>query len=383
MSDERELYIGIMTGTSLDGVDCVVTAFADKPKELVFHNKPIPTEIRNELLSLAGGHKVDIERLARMHFVLAQLYADAVKGCLLKAELEPSGIRAIGLHGQTIRHLPKKILFHTDFAPVGATFQLGSGSALAALVGIDVVHDFRSGDIALGGEGAPLMPMFDARFLQSNENDRVVLNIGGIANITCLPKKGEGIVAFDTGPGNMLMDAIAERFFNVSYDEGGALASQGSVNEPLIARLLEHHYFSAPPPKSTGRELFGDEFFGQFVEEVESGKLSPDDSLCTATELTARTITDAIRSLHIDLHTLEVIVSGGGVRNYFLMDRLSALISPATVRDSDAYGISSRSKEALAFAYFAKAFLDDDHIHLPETTGATRKILLGSLSKGT
>jgi len=382
MSTPSDLYVGIMTGTSLDGVDCVLAAFDERPNSIAFYTHPIPTEIRDELLAFATEEKVSLERLARMHFVLAQLYAIAVKGLLKEAMIDPSSIKAIGLHGQTIRHLPKKIFFHADFPPMGATFQLGSGSALAALTGIDVVHDFRAADVALGGEGAPLVPIFDVRFLQSVQKDRIALNIGGIANITYLPKGGKGVMAFDTGPGNMLIDAIANRFFDMSYDKDGALASQGDVDQVLLTKLLEHHYFSAPPPKSTGRELFGEDFFTYFVEAIGSGSLQAGDALRTATELTARSIADSIRSVHPQVETLEIMVSGGGARNLFLCRRLRELLPQASIDESDRYGISSRSKEALAFAYFAKAYVDNDHIHLPQTTGASRQIILGSLSKG-
>jgi anhydro-N-acetylmuramic acid kinase len=382
MSAVSDLYIGIMTGTSLDGVDCVLAAFDEKPTSIAFYTHPIPTEIRDELLAFATEEKVALERLVRMHFVLAQLYAIAVKELLKEALIDPSSVQAIGLHGQTIRHLPKKIFFHADFPPIGATLQLGSGAALAALTGIDVVHDFRAADVALGGEGAPLVPMFDVRFLQSDQKDRIALNIGGIANITYLPKWKKGMMAFDTGPGNMIIDAIASRFFDMSYDKDGALASQGKVDEVLLSTLLEHHYFSAPPPKSTGRELFGEDFFRYFVEAIESESLQAADALCTATELTARSIADSIRSVHPQIETLEIIVSGGGAQNVFLRQRLSELLPQAKIDESDTYGIASRSKEALAFAYFAKAYVDSDLIHLPQTTGAARQIVLGSLSKG-
>lgn len=383
MSAIGDLYIGIMTGTSLDGIDCVIAAFDKEPIIVGSHSYAIPTEIREELLSFATELKVDLERLVRMHFVLAQLYSLAVSECLAKATIGPETVRAIGVHGQTIRHLPKKVFFHADLPPVGATFQLGSGPALAALTRIDVVSDFRSADIALGGEGAPLVPMFDARFLQSKEKDRITLNIGGIANITYLPRWEQGILAFDTGPGNMILDVLADRYFNVSYDKDGALASQGEIDEALLSRLLEHHYFSAPPPKSTGRELFGKEFLSAFVDAVESGKLPEADALRTATELTARSIADGIRSTHPQIETLEIIANGGGARNHFLMQRLSDLLPQAQIVTSDTYGIPAELKESLAFAYFAKACLDRDHIHLAQTTGASRQIILGSVSRGT
>ena len=252
-----ELYIGIMTGTSMDAIDVVIARFEEFPQVISESSSPINSDLRKILLDLATKTEINIDLFVRTHFVLAGEYAKAVAKALEKANLTSNDIRAIGLHGQTIRHLPKPEAIAESLNSAGATFQLGSGAALAALTGIDVVSDFRSGDIALGGEGAPLVPMFDEHFLRSNECNRVALNIGGIANLTFLPSaSGENIVAFDTGPGNMIIDDLMKELLNKLYDEGGSIGRNGKIDEEELAELLKNEYFKRLPPKSTGRELF-------------------------------------------------------------------------------------------------------------------------------
>lgn len=374
-----ELYIGIMTGTSIDGIDTVIADLAGFPKVVRHHESLIPHALRELLMKLATERLVDIDELVRTHFLLAEVYTSSVNEALTQAKIHRDDIRAIGLHGQTIRHLPRPVQLITELPPVGATFQLGSGAALAALTGIDVVYDFRSADVALGGEGAPLVPMFDAAFFRSTGNDRIVLNIGGIANITYLPIEAEPI-AFDTGPGNMIVDALTSLYFQTPFDKDGEIARSGKVDEGFLSSLLGHEYFLMAPPKSTGRELFGKELLDMFLHKIREEGFAPEDAVATATELTARTIalstTDCTSS-----ETLELIASGGGTRNGYLMERLQNALPKAVIKTSDDLGIPSQSKEALAFAWFAKAFLDDMMIHLPSTTGARKKTPLGSLAK--
>jgi len=374
-----DLFIGIMSGTSLDGIDVVVCRFGNTVECLAHESVDFDPEVRQLLYELATAKEIGIDRFVRSHFLLAQLYADAVTKTLKKNNIAKTSIRAIGLHGQTIRHLPIPEKLTANSTVIRATFQLGSGSALAALSGIDVVSDFRSADVAIGGQGAPLVPMFDAVYLRSDTVTRVVLNIGGISNVTIIPSRAssDAVIAYDTGPGNMIVDALTQKYFNKSYDDGGLIASTGKSSEPFLSVLLSHPYFKTPPPKSTGRELFGQEFLSLFFEAVDSRSLSPKDAVCTATELTARSIASEIALLKS-----EVIVGGGGSKNMFLMNRLKALLPNCAVLSSDAIGIPSQAKEALAFAFFAKAFLNDERIHLPSTTGASRQLILGSLSKG-
>ncbi|MEI8135352.1 MAG: anhydro-N-acetylmuramic acid kinase [bacterium] len=371
-----QYFAGIMTGTSLDAIDIVIADLSGFPKVLFHASYAFEPYLRNRLSELASRNEISIDLFVATHFELSKAYANGLQNAINESGITADQIRAIGMHGQTIRHLPQ----------AGATFQLGSAPALAALTGIDVISDFRSADMALGGQGAPLMPMFDYHFLSDTSSDRIILNIGGIANLTYLPRSGseENVIAFDCGPGNMLIDALAQRYFNQPFDAEGGLASQGVVNESLLRELLALPYFSASPPKSTGRELFGEPILIQFTEHVTKSKLSAIDAICTATELTARTIAGATTLLPSSITdaTTELIISGGGTRNVFLMHRIRTLLPEMKLRTSDEIGIPSQSKEALAFAWFAKAFIDDQTIHLPTTTGASRKIILGSLSKG-
>ena len=373
-----ELYIGIMTGTSIDGIDTVIADLSGFPKVIHHHESPLPPVFREQLMKFATERLVDMDELVRMHFLLAEVFASSVSDALSQANIKTANIRAIGLHGQTVRHLPRPVQLFTELPPVGATFQLGSGAALAALTGIDVVYDFRSADVALGGEGAPLVPMFDAAFFRSAQ-DRIVLNIGGIANITYLPAIGEP-VAFDTGPGNMIIDALASLYFGSPFDTDGAIARSGKVDEEFLSSLLAHEYFLLAPPKSTGRELFGKELLDMFLHKIREEGFAPEDAVATATELTARTI--ALSAIDCTSNeAIELIASGGGTRNGYLMERLQNSLPKAVIKTSDELGIPSQSKEALAFAWFAKAFLDDMMIHLPSTTGARKKTPLGVLAK--
>jgi anhydro-N-acetylmuramic acid kinase len=382
-----DLYIGIMTGTSMDGIDVVIARFEKFPEVISEYSALIDPAFRKILMDLATKEEIDIDLFVRSHFVLAEQYANAIETALQNAKLAPKDVRAIGLHGQTIRHLPKPEKLAPSVQPSGATFQLGSGAALAALSGIDVISDFRSGDVALGGEGAPLVPMFDYHFLRSDNINRILLNIGGIANLTFIPAGSdeESVIAFDSGPGNMIIDTLVKDYFDQPFDKAGAIAKNGKADKELLPELLADQYFSQSPPKSTGRELFGEKFVKIVSEKIAAGSLSAADAVATATELTARSIAEAIRFLppeSLKNFPSEIIASGGGVKNVYLCSRIQELLPEISFRISDELGIPSQAKEALAFAWFAKAFLENEYIHLPKTTGAKRKIILGSMSKG-
>ncbi|HEY3875361.1 MAG TPA: anhydro-N-acetylmuramic acid kinase [Candidatus Kapabacteria bacterium] len=381
---ESDLYLGIMSGTSLDGIDVAAVRFSERKPALIpkfdlvgFHSEEWEPELRVRLLQLATTETVSMNELARAHFELAIVYARTVSNALQAIPIDASTVRAIGLHGQTIRHLPS--------GPTPATFQLGSGAALAALSGIDVVSDFRSADVALGGQGAPLMPMFDRYFLQSDKN-RLVVNIGGIANVTWLPAnaKEEEVIAFDTGPGNMLLDFVAQKYLHIPFDENGDHARSGTRNEVLLRQWLSEPFFSQAPPKSTGRELFSEGFLRPIITAIEAQSMSIEDALSTLTELTAATIANALQFVKWNKGETELIVSGGGAFNRFLIERIENNISQNKVRvfRSDAFSLPVQAKEAIAFAFFAKAFIEKIAIHLPFTTGAARQTTLGTLSRG-
>ena len=392
-----------MSGTSLDGIDVAMCGFANTEITIAsFYSAEWPAPLRETLMELATAERVTMDVLTRTHFELAREYAKAVEVALRESGIPASNIRAIGLHGQTVRHLPSRMTDHprmdSNSPLTPATLQLGSGAALAAISGIDVVSDFRSADIALGGQGAPLVPMFDYHFLRSDSTtddrssaDRLVVNIGGIANVTWLPNHAseQDVIAFDSGPGNMLLDWIAKRYFNLPFDRNGELARAGVIDEPSLTELLAHPYFKTAPPKSTGRELFSEDFLNAINRKIADGGLSPKDALATLTELTARSIAESLDFVNAKSHTIEMIVSGGGAFNKYLLKRIAASIAhdahgPNTsVTTSDAYGIPAKAKEAIAFAFFAKAFIENIPIHLPATTGARRRATLGSLSRGT
>ncbi len=372
------LYLGIMSGTSLDGIDVAACRFEGKSIELVaFHSAEWEPGLRARILEFATAERIEMDGLVQAHFELAKEYAKAVETALRDADIANSHIRAIGLHGQTVRHLP--------FATVPATFQLGSGAALAAITGIDVVSDFRSADIALGGQGAPLVPMFDYHFLRSDSVDRLIVNIGGIANVTWLPAKAEtsDVIAFDCGPGNMLLDSIAQRYFGKPFDENGDIARSGKIDRMLLDEFLSHPYFKKLPPKSTGREMFSEKFLDSLEKNIAAGKLLAEDALATLTELTAVTILRSFEFLNPKTREVEIIVSGGGAFNNYLLERMKAnAASNASISSSDAFGIPAKAKEAIAFAFFAHAFIEAIPIHLPSTTGASRRTTLGALSRG-
>jgi anhydro-N-acetylmuramic acid kinase len=359
-----------MSGTSLDGIDVALCRFPSLGKvDLLCHRTyDWPAAIKNRLRLLVGAKTFSIDELTRLHFDLARAYAAATEQLLEESKTSREDVRAIGLHGQTIRHLPSDL----------ATWQLGSGPALAALTQIEVVHDFRSADVALGGQGAPLVPMFDQLFLHSAERDRLVTNIGGITNVTYIPKSGNSdeVIAYDTGPGNMIIDTLAQQLFGQAYDNNGELARIGTIDEALLHELLEHPYFQQGPPKSTGRELMQSDFISRFVAR----DLAPNNALTTATELTAITLTDVANKLPSNV---ELVLSGGGSKNGFLVERIKHLLREGSnVLLSHELGIDEQAKESIAFAFFAKARINEHVIHLPRTTGASRSILLGSIASG-
>ena len=381
-----------MTGTSLDAIDVAAGRFGEPSDDdlssgielIAFHSTQWPSALREVLMQLATSERVDMNLLARTHFLLAREYASAVREILDKSGLSANDIRAIGLHGQTVRHLPTPVQAADGLESVGATLQLGSGSALAAISGIDVVSDFRSADVALGGQGAPLVPMFDYFFLRSKNVARLIVNIGGIANVTWLERNASpnNVIAFDSGPGNMLLDSVARHYFDLPFDFNGSLAREGKIDEGLLAELLSHPYFALRPPKSTGRELFSEQFLAVTHEKIANGIISRKDALATLAELTARSIAMSVNWTNGKNQPLEMIVSGGGAMNKYLMERIEANAPNARIASSELFSIPVNAKEAIAFAFFAKAFVEEIPVHLPATTGASRATVLGSMSRG-
>jgi len=359
----EELLIGLMSGTSLDGVDAVLADFtAARPRVLAHAHLPFDDALRVELLALCAPADNEIERAALAGNRLARIYAEGVAAVLTATGTAPGAIRAIGCHGQTVRHRPER----------GYTAQIGSAALLAELTGIRVVADFRARDVAAGGQGAPLAPAFHAAVFASAAEDRAVLNLGGIANLTGVPVSGD-VTGFDCGPGNCLLDLWAQRHLGKPMDESGAWAATGRVSAALLAKFLAEPYFAAPPPKSTGRDLFGETWL---LAKLSRGTPAADVQR-TLLELTARTAADALRRLLP--RAARLIVCGGGAKNSALMARIAELAAPAAVESSARHGIEPERVEALAFAWLAKRALGEEAGNLPSVTGARGSRVLGAI----
>jgi anhydro-N-acetylmuramic acid kinase len=318
--------------------------------------------LRSELLALNRSGADELHRAALAANALMRFYAEAVK-----AVLADESASAIGAHGQTVRHRPR------EFDGTGYTVQLINGALLAETTGIDVVCDFRSRDVAAGGEGAPLVPAFHAARFGKAGTDRAVLNLGGIANLTLLPGAGT-VLGFDCGPANLLLDAWCLRHRSQPYDAGGAWAASGQVDAALLARLLDDPYFARRPPKSTGRDLFDAAWLDQRLGD---SSISPQDVMATLAELTARSVADALMGQAPA--TRELFVCGGGAYNAHLMARLVSLLRTMTVLGTQAVGVAPDQVEALAFAWLARAFVAHEAGNLPAVTGARGPRVLGAL----
>jgi anhydro-N-acetylmuramic acid kinase len=358
-----ELFIGLMSGTSLDGVDAVILERASE-QVLIRHTgfEPYPSELRDILLALQHPAQDELHQTALVSNQLARLYAKAVNQVLVSSGIAPQQITAIGCHGQTIRHRPE----------AGYTLQIGNAALLAELTGITVVSDFRSRDIAAGGQGAPLVPAFHQAVFGATGLNRVILNIGGIANITVLPGTGP-VTGFDTGPGNLLMDAWATKHLGKRYDGNGDWAASGTVIESLLQSCLDEPFFDLPPPKSTGRDLFNLVWLASKITD----RMTPADVQRTLLELTTVSIADAILK-HCD-EVDEVYVCGGGAHNAALLNGLLGKLPHASILLTDTLGISADWVEAAAFGWLASQALHRAPGNLPEVTGAKGERILGAV----
>jgi len=382
--------VGLISGTSADGIDAaLVRVRGHAGVELATHERlqleafatfPYPRELRAQLLaaSLPGAGTVDL--ICRLNIAVGECFAQAVQKIIQQAGLQPEDIDLIGSHGQTIHHLP----FAGPLAgiPSAGALQIGEPSLIAKRTGIITVADFRAADMAFGGQGAPLVPFLDYLFFRSTELTRGVLNLGGIGNLTILKKNCslEDLIAFDTGPANMVIDALAEFFFQQAYDDGGQLAAQGKVSASLLGELLQHPYFSKPIPKSTGREEFGGAYVAQLIERATALQLTPPDMLATATALTAETIAREARRLEVQCGKLdELIVSGGGMHNQSLMRMLRERFAPAKVTTTSEYDLPGDAKEAILFALLANETICGYTGNVPSVTGARAATVLGKI----
>ncbi|MCX7028069.1 MAG: anhydro-N-acetylmuramic acid kinase [Spirochaetes bacterium] len=394
---EREHFlVGIMSGTSLDGIDAVLTRIETAADggiaavELVGQSSlSYTSQLKKILLALCSPSEARIDDLVYAHFGLSEWYVEAVHALLAATKCPAEKIAALCLHGQTVWHAPQTRLFPAPdggTVAVKGTLQIGAAPVLTERLGIPVIFDFRSRDMAAGGEGAPLAPCVDALLFGSPVKGRIVQNIGGIGNATVVPAGSmrEGVFAFDTGPGNMIIDELARRDSSgaLQYDEDGRRGRAGRVDEAFVSSLAADPWFSVPPPKSTGREVYGSAFVDRFVAEGRRRGLAPDDLIATATAFAAETIAASYRDfIYSRTRIDEVVAGGGGALNSFLMDqlqeRLAAGVSLLTTAD---LGVPELAREAIAFAVLGHEALMGRPGNLPEVTGASREVILGNMT---
>lgn len=378
------IVAGVMSGTSADGINVALVRIqtrrgaSGKPALIGHAEYPYAVNIRRAVLAAMNAQSASVADLSRLNFLLGELYADAVlatqKRFRVKADL-------VGCHGQTIYH-------QGESAPylgrrVAVTWQTGEGAVVAARVGAPCVSDFRPADMAVGGKGAPLVPFLDYLFYRDSRVGRIVQNIGGIANLTAIPAGAgpEKVIAFDTGPGNMVIDAVMERLFGKRFDRGGRVAASGTVDDGAIAKLMRTPFFREKPPKTAGREEFGREFVAKFVRLC--GRTNKANVAATATAFTVRSIADAVQRFVLRrARFAEMVVSGGGAKNPTLMGMLANELSTLGValRTSDEFGIPAEAKEAVAFALMAYETWHRRPSNVPSATGAKRSAVLGKIS---
>ena len=361
------LFVGVMTGTSVDGLDLALLDLPTDLKPQTALTVPFPLSLHKRLVALGSSQSDEINRMSEAHVELGNFIASNCLEFIKGVGLQPSEIRAIGSHGQTIRHQP-----NADFP---FSVQIGSGHVIAEKTGIDVVADFRGRDIAAGGQGAPLVPTYHDALFGDADLMRVILNIGGIANVSILGPEIDSSRGFDTGPGNALLDVWVQECRDQAYDAEGSWAKSGKVHEPLLERLLSDPYYEEIPPKSTGKEHFNLAYLHRHISAHPN--IAPEDVQATLVELTTQTITSAIQ--RYAAACAEVVVCGGGRLNDYLMFRLKTLNPRCKVHKSEALGIDGDAIEAAAFAYLAWQFIERLPGNHPDVTGADGLRVLGCL----
>ena len=366
------LFIGLMTGTSIDGIDAALVEFSDKSLALVAsHYQPYSAAFRKQLVDVAESRNDTLDNVAKLDAILGEKLAEAALSVVHKSTYKTEDVLAIGSHGQTIRH-------RTDIA-TPFTVQIGDPNIISARTGITTVADFRRKDIAEGGQGAPLAPAFHAGTFGASDETRVILNLGGIANITVLPaNQRDDVIGFDTGPANGLMDAWINRIKAEPYDVDGAWAAKGKINRELLQVFASDGYFSQAPPKSTGRERFNIDWINQRLPQKNT--IPAEDIQATLCELTCLSVCQAIQTVAPEIKRL--IVCGGGANNRYLLARLAQRLDGIPVETSGAYGLHPDWVEAAAFAWLARQRLQGLAGNLPAVTGAKRALVLGAIYPG-
>ncbi|NMY42210.1 anhydro-N-acetylmuramic acid kinase [Pseudomonas sp. WS 5013] len=357
-------YLGVMSGTSLDGLDIALVRQEDHPTLLAHHYLPMPAALRAELLALCASGPDELARAATAEQQWVELAAEGIHELLRREQLSPDDIRAIGSHGQTVRHEPAR----------GFTVQIGNPTLLAELTGIEVVADFRRRDVAAGGQGAPLVPAFHEALFDTQDSPCAVLNVGGFSNLSLI-EPGQEVRGFDCGPGNVLLDAWIGKVRGETFDRDGAWAASGLLNEALLLRLMSDPYFAGRGPKSTGRELFNLHWLESHLAALPP--LPAADVQRTLLELTVRSITESLQQAQSD--TAELLVCGGGAHNGALMQRLQALLPSCRVASTATRGVPPDWVEAMAFAWLAHCCLERIPANRPSVTGARGLRVLGAI----
>jgi len=380
------IVAGVMSGTSADGVDVAVVRIEREKRislKLLAHEAfPYPAGLRRAVLAAMNAKSTSTAELARLNWRLGLAYADAVKTA---AERHGSKIDLVGCHGQTLYHQGRAEQYAGE--KFSCTWQAGETALIASELKVPVVSNFRPADMAAGGQGAPLVPLFDQVYFGDTKRGRVLQNIGGIANLTAIPSSSEmdEMLAFDTGPGNMVIDALAQKLFGKPYDRNGAIAAKGRVLKPVLVRMLRNPYFRLTPPRSAGREEFGREYAAAFLTACRSESRKPEDALATATALTVESIVQSFRQFVWPLMTgspIDYIVSGGGAKNATLMKLLAESLEPqgCVLTTTERFGLPAEAKEAAAFALLAWATWNRLPGNVPSATGAKRLAVLGQIA---
>lgn len=380
---DRRYAVGLMSGTSVDGIDAAVVEIGGEPgnpdavRLIAFENTPYPEDVRKEIFALFDPAAATVDRVGRLNVTLGGLYAEAALSVIAKAGLAPGDVAFIGSHGQTIFHAPES----------GYTVQIGEGAVITARTGIPCVSDFRVADMAVGGQGAPLVPFTEYLLYREPHRTLLLQNIGGIGNVTVLPAgcSPEEVYAFDTGPGNMLIDGLVTCLTDgaLAMDEGGAIARRGQVNAELLRMLQQEEYYALPVPKSTGRERFGTAYVDRLLRYRQENGLPVEDLVATVTYLTAWSIGDAYRRFIRHRHPADLMLTGGGGSyNPVLMDFLKQEMEPMGVKvmTQEEAGGNSDAKEAVAFALLADCTIAKVPNNLPAATGARRAVVMGKIS---
>ena len=383
INKKSRLVIGLLSGTSIDGIDAVLTkisgnGISTKVKILDFITYPIPKKVKSSIIKNSANRSAGLEEICRLNIILGALFSDAVLRLLKKNKLNASKIDLIGSHGQTIHHLPNKKKYLNYI--VKSTMQIGDPAVIANLTGITTIGDFRIADCAVGGDGAPLVPYMDYILFSPKKINRALLNIGGIANITVLPCKSskDMVRAFDSGPGNMIIDGLMKILYKKDYDKNGITARRGKVNSNLLNYLKRDLYYKKLPPKSTGREHYGIDFQKKLI--IKAQGINKFDIIRTATEFTVYSIwSNYFRFIKPKTPIDELIVSGGGAENPVIMNSLRKYFKGLKVRNMNDFGITTSNKEAVLFAILANECVSGNTANMKSVTGSTRDVILGKI----